>query len=174
MNDERKLRSILLFPKKNKRDIMLELLCTKLEQVNMEEPIVMKEFEQDFLTMNFRKKDIALIKSLTNENNNEGSTAIALVKQFRKELKDGVRHPIMHYVCKVGSNIGTMKFVFKVKDDEYEERKSMGISSSEENMPKLTTKSCKQQVRSEMKIFSKSRLMHTNSNASCLTKVLTD
>ena len=80
----------------------------------------------------------------------------------------------MHYSHKVGSKIGTIKFVVKVKDNKDEGRKLVGIVSCEENKLKFGTLFCKLQVRSAIKIFSKSMLMSINSKASNLIKVLTD
>ena len=139
------------------------------------ETIMVKEFEQDFVDDELSKrKDLTVMKSSTNEMIHAGSAAIVLFKKKRKGLKDGVRNPIAHYSCKEGSNIGTTKFVFKVKGNKDEEIKLTGTSSCEENKTKLTTRFCKRKVRSAIKMFSKSRFKSTDSKASCLMKVLTD
>ena len=70
--------------------------------------------------------------------------------------------------------MGTIKFKFKVKDNEDKGSKLMGVASCEKNMPKLTTRFYPRQVKSAIKIVPMSRLMSTNSKASCLTKVLSD
>ena len=46
--------------------------------------------------------------------------------QYRK-LPEGIRHSIIHHSCKVGNNIGTIKFEFKFKYDKDEGRKLMVI-----------------------------------------------
>ena len=53
--------------------------------------------------------------SSVNATNHVGNTTIGLVKKCRKAFKEGVGHAIMHYSCKVGSNIGTLKISFKAK-----------------------------------------------------------
>ena len=54
----------------------------------MGEPIVVKDFEKDFVDNEIAKrKDLELMKSSTNAINYLGSATIALVKQCRKELK---------------------------------------------------------------------------------------
>ena len=114
------------------------------------------------------------MKSSTNTTNNAGSAAIALVKQCIKALKEGIRHPIMCYSHKVGRNIGTIKFVLKVKDNKDERIKLMRVVSSEKNMSKVTTRFCKIQDRSEIKTVFKSRLIHINRKTLHLINGFTD
>ena len=48
---------------------------------------------------------------------------MALVEQCRKALKEGIPHATIHYSHKVGSNIDTIKSVFKVKSNKDEDIK---------------------------------------------------
>ena len=48
-NDEIRPRSILYLSKKDKHNDMLEQFCEALNKVNLGMPIMVKEFEQDFI-----------------------------------------------------------------------------------------------------------------------------
>ena len=97
-----------------------------------------------------------------------------MTKECRKATKQVAINPITQRICKAVNHVGSLKFVFKGSDKDNEKYKLIVVSPYKENIPKLTTRFHRRQLKITMYLVTKSELMPSNSKSSCLTKVLTD
>ena len=102
------------------------------------------------------------MKSSSNASDYVGSIIKQISRKHKKALMGGIRHDTMHCNYKTGNNIGAMKFILKVKENNDEYNKLVVINACEENVPKFITRYCKRQIKSAMVTSSKSKLMSTN------------
>ena len=114
------------------------------------------------------------MKSLTSAADCVGVEITKLFKHHRRALRQGMGHNVVCYNHHVGNNIGMMKFAFKVESENDEGNKLIGIASCEENVPKVTTRFYKRQIKNPTSLSSKSKLMSANPKASFHIKVLAE
>ena len=127
--------------KKENYNETLEPLCEALDKVTVGEHILLKECEQDCVENEISKIEKMLnMKSSSNASNYVGSRIKQILRKNKKALMEGIRHNITHYNDQTGNNVGTMKFVFKVKDKNDEGNNLVGTSPYEENAPKFITR----------------------------------
>ena len=85
-----------------------------------------------------------------------------------------MRHNIIYFDYQVENNIESVKFIFKVENNNNKGNKLIEIRLYEENILRFVTRFYKHQIKTVMLLLSKSELMSTNIRVLFLIKVFTE
>ena len=118
---------------KETRNPMIQRLCDKLDNIGLGALVMLKYFDQNYIaSKSSKEKTLIKLKLCAIATQYVGERTESLTKQCRKSTKQGIRHPIVQCIFKIGNHIGYLKFVFKVNGKDNKKNKLIEIASFEE------------------------------------------